>query len=157
MKRILSFILVLAMSLTLCLSFVSCGNEDKIKYGKEYILEYGNDSDSSKKREVLVFNKDGTGTYEYFYRNDSDDDKYDYTISGTLSFVWEKTNDGAIHMFETKVKYNKDNTDGKTITAISEPLYFSENMIYYSYVTGLGSSVRKYILEGSDLYEEVYD
>ena len=64
-------------------------------------------------------------------------------------------------MFKTDVKYNKDNTDGYEINAISRPLYFSENMVYYSYVSGYQYStstyVHKNLLEGSDLYNETYN
>ena len=161
MKRILSFILILATTLTLCLSLASCGNEIEIKYGKKYIIEQKSKEGDSKRYEAIIFNKDGTGTYEYFYNYDSKNDEDDYTKSGTVSFVWEKTSDGAIHMFETDVKYNKDHTDGKIIYAIKYPLYFSENMVYYSYVSGSQYStstyVSKYLLEGSDLYNETYN
>lgn len=163
MKRILSFILVLATTLTLCLSLASCENENEIeiKYGKKYIIEHKSKEGDSKRYEAIIFNKDGTGTYEYFYNYDSKNDEDDYTKSGTVSFVWEKTSDGAIHMFETDVKYNKDHTDGKKIYAIKYPLYFSENMVYYSYVSGSQYStitfVSKYLLEGSDLYNETYN
>ena len=161
MKRILSFILVLATTLTLCLSLASCGNENEIKYGKKYIYEEISNESDSKRYEVIIFNKNGTGTYEYFYHYDSKNDENDYTKSGTVSFIWEITSDGAIHMFKTDVKYNKDNTDGYEINAISRPLYFSENMVYYSYVSGYQYStstyVHKYLLEGSDLYNETYN
>ena len=163
MKRILSLFLALTALLAVCLSLVSCSIESKyeIQYGKKYIYEYSNLPNGYETREVLIFNKDGTGTYEYYYRKDTYDNEYDYTKSGTLSFIWEKTSDGAIHMIETGVKYNEDNTDGYKIVAISIPMYYSENLIYYSSVSGASgyssTRIQKYFLEGSDLYEETYN
>lgn len=164
MKRILSFVLFVAMSFALCLSFVSCvsfENENKIAYGKKYIYKYKDDDSDSEEHKVLIFNKDGTGTYETFHRYDSSIDEYDYTSSGTVSFIWEETSDGAIHMFKTDVKYNEDHSGDYEIGVISYPLYFSENMLYYSYVSGsqyfTDTKIYRYLLEGSELYEERYN
>ena len=158
MKKILTATLLLA----LCLSFVSCvpfASKNDINYGEKYV--YKDKSENYDTNAELIFNKDGTGTYNYFYKYDSSNDNSDYTTSGTVSFVWEKTSDNAIHLFETEVKYNDDHTENYKIKLITEPLYFSENMIYYSYLSNSLSSThaatKKFLLEGSDLYNEVYN
>ncbi len=152
MKKILSFILIAVTLFTVCLPLTSCGN-DEIQYGKKYIYEYKDEDSDTERREVLIFNKDGTGTFECFYHYDALSDKYEHTISGTVSFIWEETKDGGIFIFKTDVRYNDEHTDGYTINVVSLPLYFSKNTVYYTTESG----ARRFILEGSDLYNEIYN
>ena len=183
MKKLVSFILFTAMSFGLCLSFASCGNttgvgngnnstqnggtnkndnedwtlfggddEDKkeLTYGKKYALK------SKTIYDAFIFNKDGTGTYEFSRSYVGQSKK-----SGTIAFLWEETSDGAIHLLSTEVTYNEGATEDETMTLPSTRLYFSENMLYYSSSLTLGSGVStyyyRYYLEGSKLYEQFYD
>ena len=165
MRKNVVVILLITVSLALCLALVSCGSQPEIgsdarlSYGKKYILKFKDDSSETERYEALTFKKDGTGKYEYFYRYDYSVEREKYVISGTASFVWEGTSDGAIHVFLTDIKYNDDHTGKYALTFTSCPLYFSENLVYYSKVTGyeaVSTSTVKYVLEGSDLYKARY-
>ena len=154
MKRIVSFVLFIAMSIALCLSCASCeigGSETALSYGEKYIYQSYSTDGELKKSEVFVFKKDGSGTYEY---SDSST-----AVAGTVSFIWEETSDGAIHLFQTDVTYEK-NPLGETIRFPNNLLYYSKNMLYYSgeiqtqYLSSIYTHV--YVLEGSDLYEQKY-
>ena len=134
MKKILSLILAVATLLALCLSLASCGGgkgESEIEYGKKYI--YIRNAEYS---ETIVLKKNGTGTFEWT-RNGN---------AGTVPILWEKTSDGAIHLF--------DASEDSEAEIVSSPLYFSENMLYYSPASGY---VRRFFLEGSALYKTVYN
>lgn len=163
MKRVVSFFTFVLVVLSSCFLFVSCNqleSSNGLTYGKKYIYKYKDSESNTENYTAIIFNRDGTGTYKYFAHQDYLDNRVDYTKSGTISFIWEKTSDNAIHLFKTSVKYNSDHSDGYEISLTSKPLYFSKNMIYYSYVFGsqygTSSDLKQYLLEGSDLYEATY-
>lgn len=151
MKKILSLILAVATLLALCLSLASCGGgkgESEIEYGKKYIHIR-----SAEYSETIVLKKNGTGTFEWTSNGNV----------GTVPILWEKTSDGAIHLFDASEDRKTsdgalrlfDTSENSTEAEIvSYPLYFSENMLYYSTVPGY---VRRFFLEGSALYKTVYN
>ena len=150
MKKLVSFVLFAVMSFSLCLFFASCDIGKELTYGKKYVTK------GESTNEAFVFNKDGTGTYEYF-RSAGIESK----ASGTITFLWEETSDGAIHLLSTEVKYNEDHTADVEIALPTTMFYFSENMLYYSRVWTTSFSentiLYKYYLEGSNLYKQLYD
>lgn len=156
MKKILSLILALATLLALCLSLAFCGGgkgESEIEYGKKYIYIGKADIRNAEYSETIVLKKNGTGTFEWTSNGNA----------GTVPILWEKTSDGAIHLFDASEDRKTsdgairlfDTSENSTVAEIvSYPLYFSENMLYYSTVPGY---VRRFFLEGSALYKTVYN
>ena len=146
--------IIALMLLVLMLALVSCSMLDgvnsvisPIEYGKRYM---------KGENDFYVFNADGTGYREYKQVESK------YTLSGRIEFVWRGASDGAVYLFKTQEHYNTDHTEGKTLFLAEEPLYFGEDFLVYSYVSGsvLGMSVvsgststytARYIVEGSEL------
>ena len=143
MKKFLSFLTVALILFTALASLVSCssGNGGYVDYNKKY---------KSGENIYYVFKSDKTGYCEY----DSYSGK-DYTLSGRIDFVWRRASDGAVHLFKTDIEYYEDHTDGKDLTLISDPIYFSDEFFTYTVDYQFGSSAKYYIKEGSKLEKEL--
>ena len=143
MKKLLSLFALLAIMITM----VSCAAakvENPIDYGKKYLLD---------ENRYYVFEKDQTGYYECYYKYDSS--AYHYTLSGRVEFVWREASNGAVYLFKTETFYNEDHTEGKTISVITDPIYFSEDFFTYSYSNQYGGNTVTYIKEGSSLEKSI--
>ncbi len=144
MKKLLSVFALLAIMITM----VSCESSkggNPIDYGKKYksILD---------ENQYYVFEKDQTGYYECYYKYDSSiDSNYNFTLSGRVEFVWREASNGAVYLFETETSYNEGHTEGKELSVITDPIYFSEEFFTYSYSNQFGGKTVTYIKEGSNL------
>ena len=144
-KRILKVVIasVVAM-LTIFLSTGCGGNTVSVQYGKKY----------ANYRGFYVFSSDGTGYYEEHFVG-----TYGGVWSGRADFVWKTASDGMVYLFQTKVEYFDDNTDGNYVSATTLPLAFGKDFFAYTssdgYVGTVGGSVSskgsRYVVEGSDL------
>ena len=142
MKKLLSLFTLLAIMITV--ASCACAKTDPIDYGKKYLLN---------ENQYYVFKKDQTGYYECYYKRDSSTSSY--TLSGRVEFVWREASNGAIYLFETKVSYNDDHTEGEKIGVISSPIYFSGEFFAYSYTNQYGTTTVRYIKEGSELEKSI--
>ena len=159
MKRTLSLILALTMALGVCFAFAGCTSSDvELEYGDKYTYEsYFEDADAitAETKIGITLNDDNTGKYEYYLENTFKSDELSgesYVISGTINFEWAETSDGGIHLFETKITYDKKSTEGKTFSLPTSVLYYSEDVLYFA-----GDNTKKFIREGADLYDTVFD
>ena len=124
MKKIITMLMCVALLLSSCSSLCACSSydsenavndsenavknsENPIEFGKKYMVGKNN---------YYIFNHDGTGTFyrKYVYEYEPDS-KYNYTLSGSVDFVWREASDGAIYLFEREVHYNEDHTEGKRL------------------------------------------
>ena len=152
MKRILSLVLTVAVVLSLCIIFAACQkNEQRLSFGDEYVHIDG------EKTKKLVFNRDGTGYIHHY-------EKTDFAggfISVTRDFLWTETSNGAIHLVPNgEPRYDEGSEEDDSVTRINAPLYFSEDFIYYEFVSGAGgaSTFRKrFFRHGSELYKASYE
>ena len=146
MKKLLSLFVLLAIMITM----VSCAAakvENPIDYGKKYLLD---------ENRYYVFEKDQTGYYECYCKYEySASSEYNYTLSGRVEFVWREASNGAVYLFKTETFYNEDHTEGKTISVITDPIYFSEDFFTYSYSNQYGGKTVTYIKEGSNLEKSI--
>ena len=156
MKKLISFVLLLVMMVTL----VACdttktedGAETKqtlIDYGKKYLFE------EADEYQYYVFEENQTGYCVVHYTYESSvSSEYNYTQSGRVDFVWREASNGAVYLFETKTTYNEDHTEGHKLGVISGQIYFAEEFFAYSYDTQYGTSTVHYIKEGSALAESL--
>ena len=138
-KRILKIVIasVVAM-LTIFLSTGCSGNNVSVQYGKKY----------ANNRGFYVFSSDGTGYYEEHYSST-------YGVwSGRADFVWKTASDGMVYLFQAKVEYFDDNTDGNGVSATTLPLAFGKDFCAYTSSSGIdvvSSKSTRYVVEGSDL------
>lgn len=161
MKKILAFAAAALLLLSLGLSLASCSSasqlsekaDNPIVFGKKYL------SPSSYSGErYYVFNRDGTGCYECkSYYDGHGDPQYAYTLSGRVEFVWREASDGAVYLFETETHYNADHTEGKDISLLSGPIYFSEEFFTHTTYAQYGGTTKNYVLEGSELLTLIKD
>lgn len=98
-----------------------------------------------------VFHADGTGEYVIDRTLEYNDEYLDYTLSGTVSFIWREASNGAIYLFKTEVRYNENHTEGKSLGIANEPIYFGEDFFTYIHGSSAGSDSRIYVREGSEL------
>ena len=165
MKKILSLLLCLPLLLGICL-LSSCCKDDPSPAPSTIDSPAPSTIDSPAPSAIkmmdfeakyvvngysyYLFHSDGTGeyvidhTYEYEYLEN-------YTVSGTVEFVWREASDGAIYLFKTEERYNENHTDGYSLGIITEPIYFGEDFFAYTR-TGAGNSyTTKFVREGSSL------
>lgn len=150
MKKILSSIALIILIATLCVAISSCASstsaENPIDFDKKYV----------KGDTYYVFNADGTGYSNYYYKYEgSTNPQNNYTRSGVVSFEWKGASDGAIYLFRTGETLNQDHTEGETLPLISSPIYFGDD--FFAYTSGSGGyiSTTRYIVENSKLAKAV--
>ena len=152
MKKILSLALTVCVILSLCIIFTACQkSEEKLSFGDEYVLIDGN------KTKKLVFNKNGTGYIHHY-------EKTDFSggfISATRDFLWTETSNGAIHLVPNgEARYDEGSEENVSVTFINAPIYFSEDLVYYEYISGAGGAStfrKKFFRNGSELYKAAYE
>ena len=154
MKKILSLILVLALCLSLTVIFTGCDDRaDYLRYGKKYTYISDSEDEDSKfnYRITFVFNKDQTGSYDYYYSVE------DYKYAGehskksscVIDFEWRWADEErtAICVFETSRTYRDEHTNKNTTISITDyPFTIGEEFIFD--VVGK----RRYVLEDSDVF-----
>ena len=149
MKKTHSLLLCLTLLLAACLLLSSCdGNgtvrsADLIDFDEKYACnEYSH----------YVFHADGTGEYVIDHTWEYNDEYLEnYTLSGTVSFIWREASNGAIYLFKTEERYNENHTEGNRIGIANDPLYFGEDFFTYIQDSSAGSDSRIYVREGSEL------
>ena len=145
MKKIFAFLMISVLLFTVCVTLFSCSSAkvNPISFGKKYM--YDDDR-------YYVFNSNGTGYYECHYLYESSvDSTYNYVLSGRVEFEWREASDGAIYLFDTKVSYNEDHTEGQNISVIQAPIYFADEFFTYTSHNQFGASTQRYLKEGSKL------
>lgn len=64
------------------------------------------------------------------------------------------SSDGMVYLFQTKVEYFDDNTDGNRVSATTLPLAFGKDFCAYTSSDGVNivsSKSTRYVVEGSEL------
>ena len=156
-KQILTTVVALVILLSVCISLASCSGiasntENPVDFGAKYI-RYGVDYD-----EYYVFNANGTGYCEYYHDYKSPvSDEYNYVISGRAEFEWRETANGYIYLFRTNTEYNDGHTDGRTVPLIGEEIFFADEFFVTKADGTNGSTVKKYVKEGSGLGKALED
>ncbi len=146
MKKLLSVLTLLAIIITLA-SCSSSKSANQIDFGKKYRVS---------EDQYYVFEKDGTGYCECYYKYESGiDPKYDFVQSGRVDFVWREASNGGIYLFRTKTTYYEGHTEGQNVPLIGYPIYFSEKFFTYCASSSYGSTVEKFIKEGSELEKSI--
>ena len=125
-KFLVSFLLIIACVVTAA-CFAGC--EDKEEIDLTFGEKYGKDDN------CYIFNADGTGTHDYYYKAD---DYYGGSVSSyTISFLWQIQSDNCIHLVFDSVIYNSDHTSSKNVNSVNtSPIAYSKDMLTYSYVSG---------------------
>ena len=152
MKKTFSLLLCLTLLLGVCLSLSSCRSgagasplrsADVMDFEAKYAR---NDYD------YYLFHADGTGEYVIDHTWEYNSEYLEnYTLSGTVSFIWREASNGAIYLFKTEERYNENHTEGNSIGITNEPLYFGEDFFTYIYGSSIGSDSHIYVREGSEL------
>ncbi|MBO7170746.1 MAG: hypothetical protein J6W28_06190 [Clostridia bacterium] len=103
MKKTFSLLLCLTLLLGVCLSLSSCRSSagasplrpaDVMDFEAKYAR---NDYD------YYLFHADGTGEYVIDHTWEYNSEYLeDYTLSGTVSFIWREASNGAIYLFKTE-------------------------------------------------------
>lgn len=147
MKKLLSLLFALSLTLSLCLSLASCtdSKEIDIAFGEKYTYknEYG--------KRTLVFNEDGTGTYTILYEYYSKERLMDATVT----FKWHISNDENLYLFADKVTFGdacthqNDYYEYAYLRLTDLPCTFSSELI--GYMTSSGSLYR-FVNENSPLF-----
>ena len=150
MKKAFTVILCAVLLLATCLLFAACSSQSTslIDFGKKYMA----DEDS-----YYAFHSDGTGVYhhKYVYEYEANP-SWNYTLSGSVDFVWREASNGGIYLFHVESHYNEDHTEGHTLGVATEPFYFSEDFLTYTSFGQYGDTQNVYIKEGSEL-ESILD
>ncbi|MBQ9131722.1 MAG: hypothetical protein IJX62_04555 [Clostridia bacterium] len=143
MKKVWTLFTCTVLLIAMCMSFYSCSSAktvNPIDFGKKYMQ----DEDT-----YYIFYADQTGLFVQRYATAYG--SYDYTLSGSVDFVWREASDGAVYLFEVESHYNDDHTQGRELGLLDQPIYFSEDFFTYTNYSQYGASVRTYIKEGSEL------
>ncbi len=147
MKKALSLLLCLTLLLAACLLLSSCdGDGDGDGTVRSAHLIDFDEQYNYYDHSYYVFHSDGTGEFvtDRFYSSEYVDD---YTLSGTVSFLWREAADGAIYLFRTETHYNENHTEGYTIGLEERgPIYFGKD-----FFVGVEDSTRIYVQKGSEL------
>lgn len=141
MKKLLSVLTLVAMLFALCIPFTSCGKGGTdLSFGEKYVYEYG------KRKETLVFEKDGTGTHTLYVEHNRS------ILDATITFKWSISNDGSMYLFTDKVTLGDKSVDTNNIWSLyattNNPCSFSADVI--GYIDSTGTTLR-FIREGSDI------
>ena len=152
MKKLFAFAVAALLLVTTVLSLTACSspqNSNPIDFDKKYMVD-----DES----YYIFHSDHTGVFvRHYVYTSTVGSEFDYTLSGSVDFVWREASDGAVHLFEVATHYNEDHTEEKELGLPSYPIYFSEEFFTYTTHSQFGASARYCIKEGSKLEKELAD
>lgn len=139
MKRTLKTIALLLTLAALLSIFAGCFSvsgkkEPTIAYGKKYVS--ARELLASGTERYFVFESDGTG---YRYTRTTNSEK-------STTFIWRISDDGKVYMFPTN-----DEDSNYTNDAFSGSVSFEIEFLVFD----TGSGVSCYVLEGSELEQEI--
>ena len=152
MKRILKTVALLLTLAALLSIFAGCFSST-VKASVVYDKKYQESLDGDNHR-YFVFHSDHTGYYDVYFVST---DGTGFILSGRIDFTWRVADDGTVYLFKLQATYNDDHTEGKGLADFSTamPLTFGDGFLIALSVSTYGTSIRRYVLEGSELEQEI--
>ena len=148
MKRLLKTVALLLTLAALLSIFAGCFSST-VKASVVYDKKYQERLDGDNHR-YFVFHSDHTGYYDVYFVSTNETG---VILSGRIDFTWRAADDGTVYLFNLQATYNDDHTEGRGLTDFSTamPLTFGDGFLIALSVSTYGTSIRRYVLEGSDL------
>ena len=149
MKRILKTVALLLTLAALLSIFAGCFSST-VKASVVYDKKYQESLDDDNHR-YFVFHSDHTGYYDVYFVSTNGTNVV--VLSGRIDFTWRVADDGTVYLFKLQTTYNDDHTEGKGLADFSTamPLTFGDGFLIALSVSTYGTSIRRYVLEGSEL------